>query len=405
MNNPTRNETIEPLHEALYYPYMNFRSIATVKKALFLYDKVYLIYPSEAWQRVGIAIDDKSSADVLVEHHYPLESFVYEGWMEIIPADQIAGEYTREFLEQFDKDKSDQDIRKLDNDVKASGSPHDWYIFAEKIPPTILEQYNLGKFQIQDEHGYPMIKLPFVEGSSIMTSHALCAAIKHKSPLALFTDDAIQQQFLRLKLQRGWHQITSDPALMDQVQIELGVRENIEAANLAERAVSIALPNIFKSDEYEYLDKIMRFRQDHEEELREFRKGLAKLSSRKNVDWQNKDIREFQSATENIVKGDILPAFQALEQNARITVKDIKKGITGSDIMKLAGISGANSLIVGSLASLPGVAAGGPVFWAAALASMGIYSVAKVWDIYRDKKKQLEEHEYLSFLVQAKAVL
>lgn len=44
---------------ALYYPYTRIENVETLKRALLLYDKIYLIYPTEYYEGIGISHDEE----------------------------------------------------------------------------------------------------------------------------------------------------------------------------------------------------------------------------------------------------------------------------------------------------------------------------------------------------------
>jgi hypothetical protein len=152
---------------ALYYPYTTPKSIDKIKKALLIFDHIYLIVPTSEDAYHGLGIERGSSpTNNFREMHYPLDEPIAKGIFRIIrPADTV-NEFSESMIQALMEDQQDTDFQR-----ESSNQPH-WLIYAEKVPQGLYDVFSHPSIQqYKDEHNN-ILKFPFLIGESIMISHA-----------------------------------------------------------------------------------------------------------------------------------------------------------------------------------------------------------------------------------------
>jgi hypothetical protein len=356
---------------ALYYPYTRIENVDTLKRALLLYDKIYLIYPTKYYERIGISHDEGS----FHEHHHFFEDTIRENFFEIVSPRDIAGEYEDIMLEAYEDDLKDQAALKY--------APNkDWWIYEEKVPDTILDHPTFYKYR---ERG-SILKLPFAQGESIMISQAILSA--QKFDLTPVTDDPIHQYFLEKRLERGL-KLYNSPQYRDeemrQMELELrAVNDIIERKN-----VEMILPSLVDVE----INTIINFREDNKEYLTNFRSGMAKLTSTMRSSLGD---REFRREIVKIIEGKIKPMYDELEKDSRISARDFIYNIVTSKYAKIASVTTPGALVFGAFQTLP--------LWLGLLTSAGVFFGFEYAKEVLEKDKKLKQN-YLTYLLKVEKML
>ena len=356
---------------ALYYPYTRIENVNTLKRALLLYDKIYLIYPTEHYERIGISHDDGSFRE---QHHF-FKDPIREKFFEIVSPRDIAGEYDDIMLEAYKDDLNDQAALK-------SAPNKDWWIYGEKVPDTILDHPTFNKYR----EGGSILKLPFAHGESIMISQAILSA--QKFDLTPVTDDPIHQYFLEKRLERGL-KLYNSPQYRDEEmgQIELELRAVNEI--IERKTVEMILPSLVDVE----IDTIINFREDNKDYLTNFRNGMAKLTSTMRSSLGN---REFNREIVKIMEGEIKPMYDELEKDSRISARDFIYNIVTSKYAKMASVTTPGALVFGAFQTLP--------VWLGILTSTGVFFGFEYAKEVLEKDKKLKQN-YLTYLLKSEKML
>lgn len=236
----------------MYYPYAAIRNIETLKKTLLVFDHIYLIYPTQYYK--GLGIEPSSFQGHFSESHYYLDELMDRDIFRIIsPGDTVAEDKYRDFmLKELEKDQRDP---KFLNEKSRQG----WALFVEKVPEPILQYPEFRPFR---DGG--AIRLPFVEGESIMISHAICgwwAKAKRGELISPITDEPIHQKLLDYRLERAIK--TAEPSIQNDV-----------SPTYLRRAIDFYLPE--PPNEIEH---ILTARRENSTTLRRIRESIKSIAS------------------------------------------------------------------------------------------------------------------------------
>lgn len=223
---------------ALYYPYAEPKSVNKMKKALLFFDDIYFVSPvdyrknNEDSNNIANApapapnspetsaekrMDQRSYNNTASSDNFAIENlFKRKLFKEIDPADTVKG-YREFIIEALNDDKND---KVFENECK-NNEPRwtNWIIHESKgidqgsITPTI------GKYIDRNTLTYP-----FLEGESVMISHALFAAYSKKrngESVTLITDEYFHERLLKRRLTRGVQRIhqTRSAAIEEVIDI------------------------------------------------------------------------------------------------------------------------------------------------------------------------------------------
>ncbi len=184
-------------------------------------------------------------------------------------------------------------------------------------------------------------------------SEALWAAVDRG--YTLFTDDPASQQFLMLRLKRGWKRLSRDPELRRTFGIEAQFAKNFAVAYLGAWILQSKVPEVIKSASDLPIEEVMKLREDsaRKDALGSFRKGLADLVQSQSL-WEAPKFADFETEAFKVFEKKILPAFKELE-GCSLHLKDVFSAVDMKDAIS-EGIKSIPNLFVG--AAVPSAAAG-----------------------------------------------
>jgi hypothetical protein len=194
---------------------------------------------------------------------------------------------------------------------------------------------------------------------SLGLSEALWAAVDRG--YTLFTDDEASQQFLMLRLKRGWKHLTRDPELRRAFEIEPEFDKNIAVAFLGAWVLQTKVPQVIKTASGLPIEQILNFRQDpnRKDALASFRHGLTDLVQSQDL-WEKSKFGDFESEAYKIYHHKILPAFEELE-GRRVQLNDVFHAIDLKDAVS-EGIKAIPDLFIGSPVATAATAVGTGAF-------------------------------------------
>lgn len=348
---------------ALYYPYTRIENVGTLKRALLLYDKIYLIYPTKYYERIGISHDKDG---VFREHHHYFEDTIREKFFEFVSPRDIAEEYKDIMLEAYEDDLKDETaIRYAPN--------KDWWIYEEKVPDTILDHPAFNEYRQMGG----ILKLPFAQGESIMISQAILSA--QKFDLTPVTDDPVHQYFLERRLERGL-ELYQSPQYRDERMGQIRLRLRRISEMIERETVEMILPSLEDVE----INTIINFREDNKDCLTNFRNGMAELTSTMRSSLGDK---RFEEEIVKIIEGKIKPMYDELKKDYRISGRDFIYKIVTNKYAKIASITTPGALVFGAFQTLPlwlGLFTSGGVF-------LGFEYAKEVLE--KDKKLVVYQHQ------------
>jgi hypothetical protein len=235
---------------ALYYPYPTIRNIETLKKTLLVFDHIYLIYPAD--YPPNLTIESASSPGSNSNSRQYLAEIMNSGIFKIISPENTVHQF-RDFMhEELEKDKRDPKFQK-------EHARPGWKLFEEKVPESILDDPEFRP--LRDNSG--AIRLPFVQGESIMISHAICgwwANANQDNLISPITDERIHQKLLEHRIERA--RKTAEPAIQNEV-----------SAFSIRKAIDLSLPEPPID-----IEQIIRKRNEKSTTLRKIRECIKKIA-------------------------------------------------------------------------------------------------------------------------------
>jgi hypothetical protein len=307
--------------EVLYFPNFTPEVLPSIKQSLLLYDRVNVIAP-EGTPHMASVLSDSSREDVSkISDRGALE----EVWDDVALNTQVVGiikdsEIIRtrrdEFMSALREDLADEEVLAWEKQLKdrRGGTDLSWFVlpsYFDYNPPDIKEPYQIKEFP-HDIHN-KILRVPFLVGMSLGLSEALWAAIDRG--FTLFTDDVMWQQFLMLRLKRGWRHLTQDPELSRALGIEPEVREKFAAATLGTWTLQQRIPKLIKQASDMSFEEIIHLRNESnkKDDLNKFRSVIADLVCSEDL-WNATEFSDFKDKAHEIGRKKILPAYKALEE-------------------------------------------------------------------------------------------
>ena len=234
---------------SLYYPYATPLNINNMKKTLLIFNRIYFILPTEEDAYHGLGIE-RAPSDGFTEMHIVMQEYIDKGIFRIIrPADTVR-EYGEFMLPALEEDQKDPQFMEQRNNPA-------WLIYPEKIPylmDDIIKQVGQRERNV--------IRLPFVQGESIMISHAVYAChSKQKEGISMcpITDNPVHRKLLVRRLNRGVENVKSK-----QQEYEIPKIKNAIDMYIPEPTVSV--------------EKILETRRTHEKPLNHIRANIKRLA-------------------------------------------------------------------------------------------------------------------------------
>jgi hypothetical protein len=275
------------LSEVLYYPNFDPNDLAGIKQSLLLYDKVNLISPGST-PLMGRLLAGTSGEEL---SQITGSGALNESWslysakdkiLNLIPDGNIAKTHSDEFQAALAEDLADEEVLAWERRWKArnAGKEVSWYVlptyFGGHVPRTESPEHQIQEV-FAPSFGSGLLRVPFLVGMSLGLSEALWAAVDHG--YTLFTDDDASQQFLMLRLKRGWKRLSGDPELRRAFQLEPEFSAKVAVAYLGAWMLRTKVPEVIKKASDLSVTEIVNLREksDKSDALERFRAGLADL--------------------------------------------------------------------------------------------------------------------------------
>jgi dsRNA-specific ribonuclease len=317
--------------EVLYYPNFDPNDLAGIKQSLLLYDKVNLIAP-QTTPLMGRLLADSPGEEL---SQISGSGALSESWslpsalsvVNMIPDEQIVRDRWDEFLAALSEDLADEEVLAWELQWKArnAGKEVSWYVlpsyFSLGMPVAGSPEHQIQ--EIYDKSLGLLMRVPFLVGMSLGLSEALWAAVDRG--YTLFTDDDASQDFLMLRLKRGWKRLSRDPELRHAFAIEPEFASKVAVAYLGAWILQSKVPEAIKNASNLSVPEILELRQTSNQKnaLEKFRKGIRELVQSQDL-WEHAKFADFENEAYKIYSNEILPAFEELE-NRSVHLKDIFK--------------------------------------------------------------------------------
>ncbi len=398
------------LTEVLYYPNFDPNDLAGIKQSLLLYDKVNLIAPrtTPLMGRVlaespGEELSQISSSGALNES-WCLPSAL--GVVNMIPDEQIVGDRWDEFLAALIEDLADEEVLAWEQQWKAKngGREVSWYVlpsyFSRGLPTVGSPEHQIQ--EIRNTNLGPLLRVPFLVGMSLGLSEALWAAVDNG--YTLFTDDDASQEFLMLRLKRGWKRLSRDPELRKAFAIEPEFASKVAVAYLGAWILQSKVPEAIKNASHLSIPEILNLRQhsNKKDALERFRNGLAELVKSQDL-WETAKFADFENEAYRVYSHKVLPAFEELEDR-HVHLNEIFKALEVKDAVS-KGIKAVPDLFVGAgvptaLGTGAALLAGHPVAPAALLAlgcGVAAYTLPKLISEISGRLSRRRSAQFLAY--------
>ena len=322
---------------AIYYPYATIRDLSLLKKAVFTFDKVYLIYPtverdSYKGLRLGRGSDRPSPSMV----YDGTQDLIDSGFVEIIEPSRSVEKFYELIVNCYTDDIHDPTFLNI-------GERAFWYLYKEKVPETILDELNASRFYdlrkekvpigLRDYPGFaemgPEIRMPLAHGASIMISHAIFNSIeKNLTPI---TNDPQSHQFLERRLERGL-QLLNSSYYKRYVDVNAKVRLN-KLLHIPDKFVTMAIPDASRLVNLANVREILSFGDAHQNLLRRYRQGMLEMAMYAQKHFIDPD---FEDEMVGMVVNKIQPLYDELRQTYRglppFSILPAKRGIDSTAI-------------------------------------------------------------------------
>ena len=316
--------------DVLYYPNFNPGDLAGIKQSLLLYDHVNVIAPMST-PILGSLLADSSGADLTEISRTGALDESYQVTAEpdvfrLIPDDTIIQNRRDEFLAALEEDLRDPEVLAWEQrwQARRGGKTYDWFVLPSYFggnPPEIRRTgYQIQPFT-HPQIAEPLLRVPFLVGMSIGLSEALWAAVDQG--LTLYTDDDTSEQFLLLRLQRGWKRLSNDPAIQRAFGLEPAFAQKYAVGYLGSRVLRAKVPRLIQQTAAMPIAEIVQLRSqsNRSDALQQFRAGLADLIESDHL-WNTAKFRDFENEAYQTYAQKILPAFEELE-GQRAALKDV----------------------------------------------------------------------------------
>jgi hypothetical protein len=330
----------EPPPPILYYPNFSPRSLPGIKRCLLLADEVAVVAPYSTPYMQAVLADTNDEVAQQIDRAGALG----ELWdlrpdsggpvaLRMLIDSDIATGRTQEFLAALHEGVVDPEIRTwAQARTVGAASERAWYVapqFCGGSLPVGVEPFGIVEETV---HGMPLLKLPFVVGMSIGLSEALWAAVDHG--YTLFTDDPASEEFLMLRLRRGWQRLATDPRLRDQLGVERSLGSSFAGARLSAWTLRLKAPSAWERAATMDVPALLELREasDDAEALAAFRAGVASLAEDAEL-WQAANFQKFKARAEAVVAKEIEPAWAILEHERKTSVRDVFHAFDEADAM------------------------------------------------------------------------
>jgi hypothetical protein len=399
------------LSEVLYYPNFDPSDLAGIKQSLLLYDKVNLISPGST-PLMGRLLADSSGEEISqITGSGALNesSSLYSSngkMLNLIPDGYIAKTHSDEFQAALAEDLADAEVLAWERRWKArnAGKEVSWYVlptyFSGNVPQTESTEHQIQ--EVNTPTFGTLLRVPFLIGMSLGLSEALWAAVDHG--YTLFTDDDASQEFLMLRLKRGWKRLSDDPELRKAFQLEPEFSAKVAVAYFGAWILRSKVPEVIKKASDNSVTEIVNLREksDKKDALERFRRGLADLVQSQDL-WDTAKFADFEHEAYRIYSHKIHPAFEELE-GRRVHLKEVFKALDVNDALA-EGIKAIPDLFVGAgvpaaLGTGAALLAAHPIAPAALLAlgcGIAAHTVPKLISEVGDRLKRRRSAQFLAY--------
>lgn len=394
--------------EVLYYPNFHPNALPSIKRSLLLYARVNAISPT-ATPLIGSILSEPSEMQLYevsdkgaLAEYYDL--FSGEQAVGMISDSEIIQSHRHEFQAALAEDLNDENVLAWEKRWKANheGKELNWFVaphyFGREIPNFGNPNYEIQEFGT-DKFG-TLLRVPFLVGMSLGLSEALWAAVD--KGYTLFTDDNASEQFLMLRLGRGWKHFSQDPTLQDAFGLEPEFAGQYAVASLGTWTLQCKMPELIKEAANMSVSDIIELREqsDQRDALASFRSGLADLVQSSGI-WEGKTFQDFENAAYKLYRQSILPAFEELEGRRVVSVRDVFGALDWKDALhttvKSAPTLFVSAAVLGGTAPLlgfPAVAPAGLLALGCGLAGQFIHDVL---ERIGDRLKERRNAQFLSY--------
>jgi len=319
----------EDCSEVLYYPNLHPENLAGIKQSLLLYDRVHVIAPLTT-PLMGCVLSDSDCTELdAIERHGALgESWALPSAQAVaIHSDvEIMRKRREEFLIAISEDLADPDVRQWESawKVRHGGRDVSWFIlpnYFDGNPPDINDA-NYRIERVRTNSFGELFRVPFLVGMSLGLSESLWAAVD--GGWTLFTDDQASEEFLMLRLARGWKRLSTDPEIRSRFGIEHDFAAAYASARLGSRIIGMRMPELIREVADKPILEIVHMREesDQKDALKAFRSGLAELVQSDSL-WKSRNFKDFENEAYAIYNQQVLPAFNALDKTHFTSAGDL----------------------------------------------------------------------------------
>ena len=400
----------------LCYPNFNPNDLEGIKHSLLLADRVHVVAPTMTpAARIRPTQAAGAKADIRDLHKSGALKGVPKGLVHLIDDYQIARLHGKEFQHALEEDLEDQDLDKWEKKWTRILGQRAWLVspdyFSVFLGFEVEPHYDIKEID-HPEHG-KLLELPFRVGMSFGLSEALWASVDSGS--SLFTIEPASEEFLRLRLKRGWrHLATGDELRLDR-RIEKDFAEKFATNQLGSRALEIKVPDLLKRLKDMRIEEAIELRERPEtkEALSDYRRGIAEIVTSEEL-WRIKTIADFEEAIESVVDQKIKPSFEALGEKRQF-VKDLVQVFDLKDIAsqtiksvpKLIVTSAAATTVAGLTIPLIGGAAVSLAVPALVGLACGLTAsaVERLLDKWQERKEELRAVQFLTYPLRVREAL
>lgn len=397
----------------LYYPNFDDQALLGIKASLFLYDRVSVIAPT-ATPYMGLARADGDDEELVLspieQTGVLLQSLQDVDLIDLIPDYQVVHGHQAEFLSALEEDFDDEEVQAWAARRKRRQS---WLIEGAylNLIPDLFSKGEYGIKAIPRDSG-SLYRVPFLVGMSLGLSEALWAAVEGGQ--ALYTDDPASEEFLMLRLRRGWKWLSHDAAIRRSLDIEDTFAKDMAAAQLGTWTLALQMPMLLNTIGSLSIEKILELRQDANrgQALRAFREGLDRIVSSHEL-WKASTFEEFEKQAREAVKKEILKPLEELEQHKIVSTKDIVSAFDAQTALRKTIESGRDLFVrsavpaTGVMASLAALGAL-HINWIAALGLLGGIGAPMVLGVSAklgERLKARHDAHFMTYPVRIRAAL
>ena len=137
------------------------------------------------------------------------------------------------------------------------------------------------------------------------------------------------------RLKRGWKYLAKDPHLQKEFGIEQEFSERIATATFGSWILQKKIPNLVETVTNMSIDEIIELREqsNHSAALKKYRDGISNLVMSHDL-WEAKTFREFENEAYKIFIKQVLPAFEELEKQRILSLKDVLVALDWKNALK-----------------------------------------------------------------------